>query len=104
MEYRRLQTNKRLYARVFSILVKKQLGACAVCCIPNKRLVMDHSHRTGQVRGLLCDRCNGQLAAHDNHVLAVKMRDYVHAHELAIRVIPPETREYLPTTGSSFRL
>lgn len=49
-------------------LYKKQRGRCAICNIKgdvfelgfNKRptLVIDHDHKTGVVRGLLCDECN----------------------------------------------
>lgn len=34
-----------------------QAGRCAVC-EEEKRLVVDHDHVTGYVRGLLCSRCN----------------------------------------------
>lgn len=39
----------------------RQGGVCAVCGDPRtkgKRLCIDHDHTTGEVRGLLCDRCN----------------------------------------------
>lgn len=32
---------------------------CAVCGFPDGRLVMDHDHDTGLIRGLLCRSCNG---------------------------------------------
>lgn len=35
-----------------------QAGACAMCSASGGRLVLDHCHRTGLVRGLLCDSCN----------------------------------------------
>ena len=35
-----------------------QAGACAMCSAFPKRLLVDHCHRTGLVRGLLCTSCN----------------------------------------------
>lgn len=40
-----------------------QGGVCAICSNPQrgsrvKRLVVDHDHKTGIRRGLLCDKCN----------------------------------------------
>lgn len=38
-------------------LLEQQEGKCAICKREEK-LVVDHDHDTGQVRGLLCNRCN----------------------------------------------
>ncbi len=35
-----------------------QQGRCAVCDEPRARLVVDHDHDSGLVRGLLCNGCN----------------------------------------------
>ncbi|MEV0442143.1 endonuclease domain-containing protein [Streptomyces spectabilis] len=35
-----------------------QAGACAMCSAHPERLLVDHCHRTGLVRGLLCTSCN----------------------------------------------
>ena len=39
---------------------REQRGGCAICGHPPKtrRLAVDHEHKTGRVRGLLCMRCN----------------------------------------------
>lgn len=40
-------------------LFEKQKGLCAICLKPsNKKLFVDHNHKTGEVRGLLCGPCN----------------------------------------------
>lgn len=41
-------------------MFNKQGGVCAICGRPPKirRLAVDHDHKTGIVRGLLCFRCN----------------------------------------------
>ena len=47
------------YAR----MLEAQGGGCAICGTPPKsrRLHVDHDHKTGNVRGLLCYRCNRAL-------------------------------------------
>ena len=62
---RRLATLKRFgltppdYARLFL----SQDGKCAICRrVPSGRaLDVDHDHRTREIRGLLCHRCNRGL-------------------------------------------
>lgn len=43
-------------------LVNKHGDHCAICKKPGlafkKRLSVDHNHKTGKIRGLLCFRCN----------------------------------------------
>jgi hypothetical protein len=60
---------KRLYGlsvdQYFEILANQD-GGCAICKTktPGNRKTMfsvDHSHQTGQIRGLLCDPCNTAL-------------------------------------------
>lgn len=43
------------------LMYQHQKGACPLCLRKRrevKRFVIDHCHRTGKVRGLLCDTCN----------------------------------------------
>ena len=47
--------------------LKAQGGVCAVCGeAPYRRLNVDHEHRTGAVRGLLCTSCNVLVAHIEN--------------------------------------
>lgn len=43
--------------------LNEQNGVCAICNKKedNKRLAVDHCHKTGKIRGLLCTRCNPAL-------------------------------------------
>ena len=42
----------------FRLLLESQDYECAICGKPDRSLVVDHSHVTGKVRGLLCNPCN----------------------------------------------
>lgn len=54
---------KRAYGltqKSFSQMVKTQGGKCLICA-RRRRLIVDHCHKTGVVRGLLCFGCNTGL-------------------------------------------
>lgn len=44
-------------------MLLEQGGGCAICGLPpgTRALHVDHDHRTGEVRGLLCNNCNQGL-------------------------------------------
>ena len=52
----------------YQAMLDRQGGVCAICEAPptDKRLAVDHSHETGEVRGLLCKNCNVKLATIEN--------------------------------------
>ena len=68
---------------IFTDLLKSQDGKCAICArvydesiLP--RFAVDHDHHTGDVRGVLCRRCNTVLGqARDNPDLLQRMIDYL---------------------------
>lgn len=50
----------------YAAMLKRQGGLCPLCereLASMKRVIVDHDHTTGRVRGLLCDRCNLWLRA-----------------------------------------
>ncbi len=46
--------------RQYDLMLNLQRGGCWICRRPpaKRRLAVDHCHKTGRVRGLLCFRCN----------------------------------------------
>jgi hypothetical protein len=60
-------------------LLAVQDGHCALC--PNKpktrRLHVDHDHRTGRIRGLLCHRCNRVMWPWVTREWALRVAEYV---------------------------
>lgn len=45
----------------YDIMLQESEGKCYLCGDVKKRLVVDHDHKTGKVRKLLCDGCNSAL-------------------------------------------
>ena len=67
-------------------MYEEQDGVCAVCEKPGdgkwKKLCVDHDHKTGKVRQLLCRNCNmvlGQVG--DNINLLEEMIKYLQKHQ-----------------------
>ena len=74
---------KRKYGLLFqdyNQLFELQNGKCLICNnIENKRLLsVDHDHKTGKIRGLLCSNCNTGLGNFkDNSILLEKAIKYL---------------------------
>lgn len=63
-------------------LLAKQNHSCAVCERPASdfptSLAVDHDHKTGRIRGLLCTHCNYRMVAkHRDGALLRKIADYI---------------------------
>lgn len=68
---RRAEQKRRNQVRAYGItpeqytaMAEAQSGRCAICSIkPNRELDIDHCHKTGKVRGLLCSNCNKAIGS-----------------------------------------
>jgi hypothetical protein len=57
----RLRSKYGLTLEDYDEMVARQGGRCLICQQVPEKLVVDHHHGTGRVRGLLCFRCNSAL-------------------------------------------
>ena len=62
---RNIKNKYNISLEEYNILFEKQKGFCAICYRHQtefkRRLAVDHSHSTGEVRSLLCNNCNTAL-------------------------------------------
>ncbi len=66
----------------YSQRIAEQDGCCFICRSPSGKLVVDHNHITGQVRGLLCVSCNGLLGlANDSRHVLMAAIEYLQMFE-----------------------
>jgi hypothetical protein len=70
-----LKIKERMYGMKEGDLIKlieKQKGTCAICKKKPKVLVVDHNHKNGKVRGLLCRKCNLGIGHLNDNVAIIK--------------------------------
>ncbi len=63
----------------FNSILESQGGVCLICREPEtgrqhnrKRLSVDHCHKTGKIRGLLCGRCNRAIGLFKDSPMLVR--------------------------------
>lgn len=77
---------KRLYGlsvKSYKLLLLRQSKRCAICnrhenFVYRGKLDIDHCHKTGKVRGLLCSSCNNILG---------RCKDSIHVLKMAIKYL-----------------
>ena len=69
VRYGRKSQLKRFYGMTpedREAMLEAQGGMCAICG-QTKELVIDHDHKTGRVRGLLCRHCNFVIGLYERY-------------------------------------
>lgn len=65
----------------YNTMFKNQNGSCAICKKPQsnfkKALSVDHDHKTGEVRGLLCFYCNKFVIGRHTKESVLKLIQYL---------------------------
>jgi len=89
----------------YETMLAAQGGHCVLCPqsdLPEKRLAVDHDHKTGQFRGLSCGRCNVSLGWYENLKYEIEMYllpDGERWKRIGIKYIPRYTE--MPNPGRS---
>lgn len=76
----RIMSHYGITVKQYTAMLKAQGGGCWICgSVPKKRkLHIDHCHKSGKVRGLLCMRCNRGLSWYsDSSVRLHKAAQYL---------------------------
>lgn len=96
MRARKLLRSFGLTIEDFDRMFEDQCGVCAICHQPEttvdnrwagagvrvRRLSVDHDHVTGQVRGLLCMKCNTRLGYFEKYGLYSALLAYVEGEKI----------------------
>lgn len=81
---RNLMRRYKITTIEFDRMYQIQSGCCAICKSHStefeKGLHIDHSHKTGKVRGLLCGPCNMRLGTIENIEWREKAEKYLSAY------------------------
>lgn len=74
------EKNRKLFAEYgitlqkFNEMLKHQNECCLICNKNDeKALCVDHCHKTGKVRGLLCNKCNKALGLFNDNIELIKV-------------------------------
>jgi hypothetical protein len=83
---RHMRSRHRITEQEYYEMHEAQKGLCAICGRPELKsmksmLCVDHNHRTGEIRGLLCNNCNlGIGYLEDNPEYLFKAIEYLQKH------------------------
>lgn len=79
----RLETIYGIDKFKYEVMLLQQDGKCAICKrAPDRRLGVDHCHKSGKIRQLLCNTCNAGLGNfHDDIELLKLATQYLIKHQ-----------------------
>lgn len=84
-----LKKHFKIGIKDYTAMLESQNGVCAICKQPERilikgkllRLSVDHCHKTGKIRGLLCSHCNHAIGKFEDNIVSLKAAiDYLENH------------------------
>jgi len=84
-----LHRKYNLTVKQYELMLKSQNEVCAICSKIQtrkrkdkiRRLCVDHCHKTGKIRGLLCHKCNIRLRELEDEDWTPKAQAYLEKHK-----------------------
>lgn len=71
-------------------LIDKHGNHCSICKKPRaafkKNLSVDHNHKTGRIRGLLCFRCNKFMVGRNTIESATQILEYLLKYDVYMEI------------------
>ncbi len=75
-----LKKNYDLTLEQYNELLEQQNHCCLICHVHQsklrRKLAVDHSHKSGKIRGLLCTKCNTILGTFDDNIKLLESAIY----------------------------
>lgn len=71
VDHYRIYNTFKITAETYQKISWAQENVCAICkkkCSSGMRLAVDHNHKTNEIRGLLCGKCNRGIGMFDDSV------------------------------------
>lgn len=101
-----LMRNFGLTIEDYERMLDEQGHVCAICKKPEtatrdgkvRGLAVDHCHKTGAIRGLLCNACNSGLGYFNDNTNAInRAADYIERHAAKSKTLPSTNVVHLKT-------
>jgi hypothetical protein len=81
--------SKKIRDEIYRRMFEEQGGVCAICkreATGKRRFAIDHNHKNGKIRGLLCYRCNLGLGSfEDDPFLMARAIAYLGTVDVEVR-------------------
>jgi len=88
MNFKYFRTDNKLGKYLKIRLIEVQQNKCIICENKFKNsldIKLDHNHNTGEIRGLLCNKCNSLLRKpNDNETSLLRIKNYLNNLELSL--------------------
>lgn len=86
----KIKRSYRITAEEFDLMLSRSYGRCDICykCFSGREPFIDHDHSSGNVRGLLCSKCNFSVGLlDDNPEIVDRLYRYLNEYKQKIKAL-----------------